>query len=310
MKTKKTAFLQDIYQCKTAAVVLLVSFLLSSCAFNNAFLYPGKIDSKAASFKIRTYHEDIDVRIDPKTYQPLSIKTGNKEIEYDYTIESVIFTSKNGNKLNGWFLKPKNMVPAITLLHLHGSSRNIYFHHQAISPLLKQGFQIFTFDYSGFGLSEGKATRKNVLTDALSALDYLKTRKEINGTKLVVYGQSLGGNLAAAVGAKKQNDIDALVIEGAFSSHRDIASESVPVLGKIFVREHYSSKKEIKKYRKPLLVIHSTEDRRIPYYMGERIFENANEPKEFYQVDKYHIGALQFYSEEIASKIKKMLQKT
>lgn len=305
MKTTKAAFLQNSRTSLTAAIALLV---LSSCGFNNAFLYPDKLDNKASNFTIHTRHDAVDVRIDPKTYQPLSIKSGDDEIEYDYTIESVIFTSKNGNKLNGWFLKPKNTVAAITLLHLHGSSRNIYFHHQAISPLLKQGFQIFTFDYSGFGLSEGKATRKNVLTDGLSALDYLKTRKEINGTKLVVYGQSLGGNLAAAVGAKRESDIDAMVIEGAFSSHKDIASESVPVLGNIFVREHYSSKKEIKNYHKPLLVIHSTEDHRIPYYMGERIFENANEPKEFYQVDKYHIGALQFYSEEIAAKIKKMLE--
>lgn len=304
----KISFTRNIRLYSIFSAGFACFFMLGSCGFNQTFLYPRKLTIQDSTFTIYAHHYDVDVRVDPRTYQPLSLKSGDKDLSYDYTIESVVFKSKSGNNLNGWFLKPKNAEPTMTLLHLHGSSKNIYFHHEAIAPLLKEGFQIFTFDYSGFGLSEGKATRKNVLTDGLSALDYLKTRREINGTKLVVYGQSLGGHLAAAVGARRENDIDALVIEGAFSSHTDIANASIPILGKILVRERYPAKKEIRKYHKPLLVIHSVEDRRIPFYMGERIFKNANEPKEFYEIDKYHIGALQFYSEEIAAKIKKMVQ--
>lgn len=308
MKTLFKLHLHCPHKFLTSGFLFVAALLVSSCGFNKTFLYPRKLNAQDSTFTIHAYHYDVAVKVDPKTYQPLSLKSGKQEIKYDYSIESVIFPSKNGNKLNGWFLKPKNAEPTITVLHLHGSSKNIFFHHEAIAPLLDEGFQIFTFDYSGFGLSEGEATRKNVLTDGLSALDYLKTRSEIKGTKLVIYGQSLGGHLAAAVGARRQNEIDAMVIEGAFSSHTDIASESVPILGKLLVRERYPAKKEIRKYHKPLLVIHSTEDRRIPYYMGERIYENANQPKEIYTVDKYHIGALQYYSREIGDKIKKMVQ--
>jgi dienelactone hydrolase len=163
------------------------------------------------------------------------------------------------------------------------------------------------FDYSGFGFSEGEATRKNALNDALSALDYIKARQEVKDTKLVIYGQSFGGHLSAVVAAQRENEIDGLVIEGAYSSNKDIAAHAVPVLGRIVVKQGYSAVKSIKDFHKPLLVIHSTEDQEIPFSMGKKIFDNANAPKEFYEVKECHICAPIFYTDEISGKIKNML---
>jgi fermentation-respiration switch protein FrsA (DUF1100 family) len=204
-------------------------------------------------------------------------------------------------------LKPKDKSASITILHLHGNAGCLLSQYTAISPLIKQGFQIFMFDYSGFGFSEGKATKKNVLIDALSTLDYLKTREDIKNTKLVLYGQSLGGHLSAVVGTKRQSEIDALVIEGAFSSHKDIGAYTIPVIGRIFVKQGYSAKRSIKDFHKPLLVIHSSEDETIPLYMGKRIFDAANEPKEFYEIRKCHMCGPDSYPSEIADKIKKTI---
>lgn len=139
---------------------------------------------------------------------------------------------------------------------------------------------VFMFDYSGFGFSEGKPTRNNVLVDALSTLDYIKTREDIKNTNILLYGQSLGGHLGAMVSATL-SDIEGLITEGAFSSHKDIGGHMVPVLGKIFVKQGYSALKSIKEYHKPLLVIHSTQDSTIPFFMSRKLYDAANEPKEF-----------------------------
>jgi len=240
-------------------------------------------------------------------HQPVFIKNNTDTVSYNFTIESMLYKSKNGNTLNGWLLKPKNTTAATTLLHLHGNGGCLLSQFKAISPLVEKGFQVFMFDYSGFGFSEGKPTRVHVLADALVALDYIKTRQDVNNTKLVIYGQSLGGHLSAVVAAKRENDISGLVIEGAFSSHKDIGGHMVPFFGKLFVKQGYSAIKSIKNFHKPLLVIHSTEDQTIPFYMGKKIFDNANQPKEFYEVKKCHICAPIFFTEEIADKIKKML---
>jgi fermentation-respiration switch protein FrsA (DUF1100 family) len=166
------------------------------------------------------------------------------------------------------------------------------------------------FDYSGFGFSQGKATRDNVLTDALSALDYLKTRQEVKGTKLVVYGQSLGGNLAPVVASKRQNEIDGLVIEGGFSSYKDMAAKRFGFLGRILIAEKYSAMKSIKTYKKPLLSMHSPQDQTVPFDLGKKLFDNANEPKTFFEMNKRcHLCGSIYYSDEISQKIKNMLSK-
>ncbi len=287
--------------------------IFSSCSFNFMFLVPDKMPNEIKLIKSLDSSKDtVFLYYSGNSFQPTFIK--NKDtVQRDFTIESVVFKSSSGNSLNGWLLKPKNTVAEITLLHFHGNAGNLLSQCGAVSPLMKNGFQIFLFDYSGFGFSEGKATRKNVLLDGLSALDYVKSREDIKNTKIILYGQSLGGHLAAVIGEKRQNEIAALVIEGAFSSHNDIAAHTARqlylpgFLGSLFVKHGYCAKQSIVNYKKPLLIIHSTEDEIVPFYMGEKIFSLANEPKEFYEIKKCHICGPKYYSDEIAEKIKKML---
>lgn len=291
------------------------AIFLSSCSFNKLFLVPYKIPADAKYAKLpRKNGDTTKIYFNGEVHQPVFTNNGKDTIQNKYTIESVIFTSKSGNKLNGWFIKSKDVTADITLLHFHGNAGNLFYQYNAMVPLLEKGFQLFMFDYSGFGFSEGKATRENVLMDAHSALDYIKTREEIKGTKLVIYGQSLGGHLSAVVAKDRQAEIDALVIEGAFSSHHDVATffvRRLVLLGsiaRVVVRDGYSAKRSIKGYKKPVLVIHSTEDETVPFYMGKRIYKKANVPKEFYQIDKCHICGPIYYTDEIALKIRKMLQ--
>jgi len=271
------------------------------------FLEPTKIPVEVKQLTMTSSTDTTLVRFEAGNYQPIFLKNGKDTVDFDFTIESVVFKSTNGNILNGWFLKPKNQVPAITLLHFHGNAGFLISQFQGMTPLVKYGFQVFMFDYSGFGFSEGKATRRNVLIDANSALSYVKSRSDVKDTKLVIYGQSLGGHLSAVVADQRQSDIDGLVIEGAFSSHKDIAAESASIFGRIFVSEKYSAFRSIRTFEKPVLIIHSSEDEVIPFKMGQKIFDNAEPPKEFYRIDRCHICGPRFYPEEISGKIEKML---
>jgi len=297
---------------KKFLTLILIVLLLTSCSFNKLYLQPAKFpqippDKEKVIMTARNKNDTTRVIYQSKTFQPTFLNTKNDTLKRDFTIESVVFKSENGNNLNGWFLKPKNLTPTITLLHFHGNAGCLLSQYKLMTPLLKYGFQIFIFDYSGFGFSEGKATRQNVWTDGNSALTYLKNRDDVKNTKLVIYGQSLGGHLSAIVAEQREADIDGLVIEGAFSSHKDIAAKKLGFLGRMLVNEKYSAYKSIQTYKKPLLVIHSTEDKVVPFKMGQKIYNNANEPKEFYKVTKCHICAPEFYGDSISSKIKNML---
>jgi len=289
--------------------LVILSFFLSGCSFNKAVLHPTKFQKTMTNVVwVDSNTDTLCLYFSGNNHQPTTfLKNWKDTIVLGYTIESVLFKSTNGDTLNGWFLKSKNQTPTITLFQLHGNAGTLANYLQ-LSSFLQYGFQIFMFDYSGFGFSQGKATRNSVLTDALSALDYLKTRQEVTGTKLVIYGQSLGGNLAPVVASKRQNEIDGLVIEGGFSSYKDIAAKRYGFLGRILIAEKYSVLKSIKMYHKPLLSIHSREDKTVPFDLGKKLFDNAIEPKTFFEMAiKCHLCGSVYYSDEISQKIKSML---
>lgn len=287
--------------------ILLVALttIFSSCYMNKSFLSPTKTIGRTKL----TLRDTLVAFIDSNTYQPTFTKSGKETISYPFTVESVIFKSSNGHNLNGWILKPKNATPKITLIHFHGNGGMVFSHFEAMTPLVEQGFQAFIFDYSGFGYSEGTAERKFVLDDGLSAIDYVKSNPTFANTKLVVYGQSFGGHLATVAATLRQDKIDALITEGAFSSHDDIAGQSIwTIMARLSVKEMYAAKKYIKDFKKPILIIHSTEDKIIPFKMAKKLYKNANEPKELYEIKGKHIMGSILYRKEITEKIMKLIQ--
>lgn len=276
------------------------------------FLQPDKIPPMAKKGTLIDYAtgDTIILNLSGNNFQPIFADNKGNPMKLEYTIESVIFQNALKNNLNGWLLKPTDsIVPKITILFFHGNGGNITTEYFVATPFVKKGFQVFIFDYSGYGFSQGEATRDNVLIDAVAALDYIRIRSEIKNTKIIIYGQSLGGHLAAVVAQKNESLIDGLVIEAAFSSHRDIAAHESKLgfIARVLVKEGYCAVKSIKCFHKPLLVIHSTEDMTIPFSMGEKLFLNANQPKSFYEIKKCHACGPLFYSDSICEKIKLML---
>ena len=241
-------------------------------------------------------------------YQPEFIYSADQASTTDFKIESVLFDNALGNTLNAWLIEPE-LVPynGTSILFLHGNAGNITTHYQNTIPLVKAGFKVFIIDYSGFGFSTGEATRDNVLLDAEAALEYLLKRKDLNAERLIIYGQSLGGHLSAVVASEHQEKIDALVIEGAFSSHKDIAADKGGIFGRLFISEKYSAVESIASFKKPVLIIHSKEDEVVPFEMGGKLFQAANEPKLFYEIDGCHICGTLNYAEEIISRINQLI---
>ncbi len=302
-----------MYKISNVCICLLVSFfVLSSCAYNKKFLHPRKYSEATKSIVAnKTKKDSLVVSYNGMPYQPVFL---NKDtLEQNFTIESVIFKNEMGISLNGWMLKPKKAKNIKnTVLHFHGNAGSILGSFSAIKPLVDKNMQVFVFDYSGFGFSDGQATRANLLTDGIAAVNYLKTRPDVKGTKLIIYGQSYGGNVAVCVASKVQNKFDLLVAEGAFSNHKDLSAHGakpfMAFMSRIFVREIYSGTKLIKKVIQPVLIIHSTEDKVIPFTMGERLFENANQPKQFLRIQGQHLEATKNNLDEVVANIDKMLE--
>lgn len=284
--------------------ILSLGLLLSACAFNKMFLHPYKLDENSTFTQYEPEQNDtlrlkFNANGDPDFYFE------SQDYDPGYTIRNAHFES-NTRQLNAWIMTPDSSN-GTSLFFLHGNAGNIVYNYQLVEPFLERGYKVFLFDYSAFGFSEGEATRKNVLEDGRSAFLFMQKQEEFNGEKIIVYGQSLGGHLAAVVGTEFQDNIDGVVIEGGFSSHKDIGADRVPILARIFIKEMYSGKKAISNLKKPLLVVHSISDTSVPFSNGAEMYRNANSPKSFYAIDSCHVCGPLYYADSISTKMQKML---
>ncbi|MGB5693493.1 MAG: alpha/beta fold hydrolase [Flavobacteriaceae bacterium] len=281
-------------------------FALYSCSFNTTFHRPVQT---ATPEKTTHYYSGKDTTLVEynRANQEIVLRdTDFERLNKGYRIKVFYFASSNGNLLNGWLLIPEKKQPLATILHYHGSAGNLITHYRLIDPLVEYGYQVFMFDYSGYGCSEGTPTHETVLEDGYSALEYLNNSDELRTEKTIIYGQSYGGYLASIIGSNSQQHIDGIVIEGAFSSLREEAKHKASIFGN-FVKKGVQADKEIQKNKLPLLVIHSKEDEMVPVKLGQKIYSNANLPKEFYEIDGLHVNGLEYYPDEITEKIYRMI---
>jgi hypothetical protein len=142
--------------------------------------------------------------------------------------QDVHFASDDGVALHGWLLpSPVARGPAPTIVFLHGNAENISTHLGNVAWLPAEGFQVFLFDYRGFGLSAGAADLPGALRDAEAAIRLAPSLPGVDETRVVVFGQSLGGALALAVAARLRRDVPirALVLDSAPSDWRLVARE-------------------------------------------------------------------------------------
>ena len=159
---------------------------------------------------------------------------------------------------------------------------------------------ILMIDYREYGKSEGKVDEAGTYQDAQVSYDYLIDRGDVDGSKIIVFGQSLGA--AVAVDLAIHRDLYGLILEAPFTSIPDMARAHYPWLpvGSL-LSTRYGSLSKISGMKAPLLVLHGDQDEIVPYEQGRRLFEAAPEPKTFYTIsgsghnDTYVVGGPAYF---------------
>ncbi|HEV3345033.1 MAG TPA: alpha/beta hydrolase [Pirellulales bacterium] len=194
-------------------------------------------------------------------------------------IEHVRFQSADGTALHGWYFSHPD--PRAVVLFACGNAGNISYRGDRLAQFCRrQRVALMAFDYRGYGLSEGKPTESGVLMDARAARRSLAERSGVKETDIVLIGESLGGgvmvDLASRDGAR------GLILERTFTSLPDVGAAHFPFIPvRWLMRNRLDSLSKIADFRGPLVICHGAVDEVIPYQLGRRLFEAANEPKRF-----------------------------
>jgi uncharacterized protein len=214
--------------------------------------------------------------------------------------EQVWFEANDGVRLHGWWLRRDGGKQRGTFVQFHGNAGNLSSHFVSLYWVTRHGYDLFAFDYRGYGQSEGEPSQAGLNRDALAAIAEAKRRSAPDPTRpdLVVYGQSLGGAvlLRALDDVEDRSRIRAVVVEGTFHSYQDVAASvlwRVPVLlpftgfAYTLMSDEYAPAAAIARVSPlPLLVIHDRRDPVIPFGFGRAVYRIAREPKDFWVVDR------------------------
>ena len=172
-----------------------------------------------------------------KLIYPSNVPEGSRKIvskpsEYgmnDY--QDLDLQAADGVNIKAYFIK-QSPLSKTTLIYYHANAGNMG-HRMPISKFLfeKLGCNILMLSYRGYGLSEGDANENGLKLDAQAALDYITGNEQLNGGKIILYGQSIGGAVAIHVASKNQGKIDALIIENTFTTLKETVQSVFGRLG-------------------------------------------------------------------------------
>jgi len=207
--------------------------------------------------------------------------------------------------IHGWFI-PAAQNPRATILFFHGNAGNIS--HRVDKILLLHGFglDVCIVDYHGYGQSEGKPSERTTYLDADAAYEWLTKERRVPPEKIILWGESLGGGIATYLAAKQP--VGGLVLESTYTTLPDVGQSAFPFLPvKLIMSTKYDSLGRIRTIRVPVLSIHSPHDEVIPYRLGKKLFDAANEPKQFVELAGDHNGGFLLSEEEFRGGIREYL---
>ena len=219
--------------------------------------------------------------------------------------EDVNLKTDDGVQINGWFIPHK--LPTVTILFCHGNAGNDSDRLDTIQFFHSLNLNVFIFDYRGYGKSQGKPTEIGTYKDTMSAYRYLEARNDIDTSKIIFYGESLGGAMAIELATKTKPA--GVIINSTFTSVPDMSKEIYPWLPiQKLIKYRYDSLSKIKAVQCPILIMHSKQDDIVPYHHGRKLFDAANQPKEFLDLKGVHWESVTVNSDYLREPLMKFIQ--
>jgi hypothetical protein len=224
--------------------------------------------------------------------------------------QDVFFDSFDGTRLHGWFFSPEGGRPdgaKATVVHFHGNAENISTHFQAVAWLAREGFNVFAFDYRGYGQSDGEPDKDGIQDDAVAAVRWVRGRPDVDPDRLIFFGQSLGAAIAVHLAAGQERaGLRVVVLESGFSSYRASTRDKLAASFltwpfqwplSYLVSDRDRPRDDIAKIAPvPVLIIHGTADPVVLYHHAQALYAAAREPKTLWTIpDAGHTSAFGRY---------------
>ena len=218
-------------------------------------------------------------------------------------IKKIKITTKDDIDLIGWFYQG-NTAKSKTILFFHGNAGSLENRTYKLNHFKNLNVNFLIIAWRGFSGNKGKPNEKGLYEDAESAIRWLKSRG-INEKNIILYGESLGKAVEVEVAQNKK--YAGIILESPFTSMIDMGKKYYPFFPvRFLLKDKFESHKKVGNISVPLLFIHGKVDKIVPYDMGRKMYELANEPKFFYSQE--YGDHMVNYDDKLLLDLKKFIQ--
>ena len=199
--------------------------------------------------------------------------------ELNISIEKVKIKTQDNIDLLSWYHN-KNLDDYKTILFLHGNAGSLHNRIHKINHFKDMDVNFLLVAWRGFSGNKGEPTEKGLYEYARSSVTWLKS-KGVKENNIIIYGESLGTGVATEIAQNK--NFAGIILESPFTSMIDAGKDKYPYLPvKFLLKDKYESDKKIKNINRPILIMHGKVDNIVPFHMGKKMYDLANEPKYSY----------------------------
>ncbi len=159
-----------------------------------------------------------------------------------------------------------------TLLYSHGNGEDIGTSPDLWEGLRDLGYNVLVYDYPGYGTSGGKPSEAASYAAIDAAYAYLTRELSIPPEQIVLFGRSLGGGPAFDLATREP--VGGVITDGTFSSTFRVMTRY-----KLLPWDCFDNLAKVDRIDCPLLIIHGTKDRTVPFHHALDLYQKAVEPK-------------------------------
>jgi len=183
-------------------------------------------------------------------------------------------TTSDGLELHGWLVGEPGKGPVV--VYSHGNAGNISGRVEIAGEIARQGASVFMYDYRGYGKSEGEPDEEGIYADGEAVVHYLRRDLGIAVERMIFYGKSLGGAVAARQSARFNGA--GLVLDSAFLNGPEIAGDLYPLVPSFLVTIGFPVDEDLRQTKvSRVMVMHATDDRLIDIRHGRELHRMASE---------------------------------
>ena len=234
-------------------------------------------------------------------YHPNENNYSGDKIAVD--IKKVTILTSDNIELLGWYHE-KNIKDFKTIIYFHGNAGSLENRIHKLNHFHEMNVNFLIVAWRGFSGNNGNPSEQGLYVDGKSAIDWL-IKKGVDEKNLILYGESLGTGVATHLAQNRS--FAGVILETPFTSMIDAAKIFYPYIPvNLLLKDKFENYKKIKNINSPILVMHGEVDQIVPFSMGKKIYEIANEPKYSY-FTKYDNHMME-YDEKLVYALKSFLK--